>query len=130
MPNRNKPELIVSEIVDNYIRRNFLNLKNYFQEQSQLLDFKFFEVKFTANSLTQLVSHDMGIVPVDVVFLSITKNASVSFNIGMFTKEKMSVTVDKACAVRFLAGRSSATDTGYQPDKTDKIVYGPNAEDL
>ena len=41
------PVLAVKEVQDIYLRKNFLNLQNYFSQQNQLLNFKFFEYSFT-----------------------------------------------------------------------------------
>lgn len=124
---KTSPELIISEIQDIYLRRNFLQLDKYFKEQNQLLDFKFLSVKFTAGNLTQKVSHGLKFVPIDVILLSITNNASVAFKIGLFDIKNVEITVDKPCTLRFLTGRYF-NDTGdYQLGSADKIVFGPNA---
>lgn len=123
---KTNPELLINEIQDIYLRRNFLSLEGYFKSQNQLLDFKFLSVKFTDGNLTQKISHGLKFVPLDVILLSITNNASVAFRIGLFDSKNVEISVDKPCSLRFFTGRYFNDNNDFQPNKTDKIVFGPN----
>lgn len=123
----NKPELLVNEFKDIYLRKNFENLKNFFGTQNQLLDFKFFEIKFEEKTLTQTIKHDMKFVPRDIVFLGATNNATVSFGIGNFTNSEMSITANKTTTLRFFAGKYFNAQSSVQPEKTDVLVFGPDS---
>lgn len=124
---KTKPELKFNEIQDIYLRRNFFELDNYFKSQNQLLDFQFLQVKFTADSLTQKLAHGLKFIPYDIIFLSITNNASVAFKIGLFDFKNLEITVNKPCSLRFFAGRYFNNNNEYQPESADKVVFGPNA---
>lgn len=123
---KTNPELIINQIEDVYLKRNFFLLDEYFKKQNQLLDFKFFSVKFTDGSLTQSVNHGLKFIPFDIILLGMTNNASVAFKVGLFTATKMEITVDKPCTLRFFAGKYFNQEDNYQPESTDKVVYGPN----
>lgn len=123
---KTNPELIINEIQDIYLRRNFFLLDKYFKEQNQLLDFKFLSANFTTGNLTQKISHGLKFIPLDVILLSITNNASVAFRIGLFDAKNVEISVDKPCSLRFFTGRYFNDNNDYQPNKTDKIVFGPN----
>lgn len=123
---KTNPELIINEIQDLYLRRNFSQLDNYFKTQNQLLDFKFFEVKFTATSLNQKVNHGLKFIPKDVVFLGATNNATVSFNIGNFTLQSMDISSNKETTLRFFIGKYFNDQANPANNKDDVLVFGPD----
>lgn len=123
---KTNPELILNEIQDLYLRRNFSQLDNYFKTQNQLLDFKFFEVKFTATTLNQKVNHGLKFIPKDVVFLGATNNATVSFNVGNFTLQSMDISANKETTLRFFIGKYFNDQSNAQYNKDDVLVFGPD----
>lgn len=126
---KTNPEMIINEIQDIYLRRNFLQLDNYFKSQNQLLDFKFFEVKFTATTLNQKINHGLKFIPRDVVFLGVTNNATVSFNVGLFDLTTLDITANKETVLRFFIGKYFNSAAITQFEKTDVLVFGPDSLD-
>ena len=122
----NKINVPLSQIKDIYIRTSLESLVNNINSQQNLTDFKFFSVKFTENELTKTINHGLKFIPLDVIFLGITNNASVSFNIGLFTDKDAQITCDKPCVVRFYLGRVSNEGDTFAPQKEDKLIFGPN----
>ena len=99
--------LFINEITDKFIRDNFQRISNFIQSQDLLAgDFKFFQLDLdgTAN---QIVSHNLGFLPKDVIFLGVTDSESVTFNYDSFTRDVFSITSTGSCTVRFFAGRYS-----------------------
>lgn len=98
------PFLAVKEIADIYLRKNFQALTDYFQNENQLLGFKFFEVTFSAAEENRTVAHGLGYLPQDIVLSKITGTGKVSFNRSLFTKTNLNITSSGAATIRFYCG--------------------------
>lgn len=100
----NKPAMLVNEIVDVYLRKNFENLKEYFQTQNQLLDFNFFEVTIDEASNNKKIRHNLKFAPTDVI-LTGAYGSSGSINVGLFDEVNMDISSDGPVRLRFFAGK-------------------------
>lgn len=101
---QNSPVLQVKEIGDLYSRGNFQTLAKYFQDNNQLLGFKFFEITFAKATTNQLVAHNLGYVPQDVIVTQCTGAGVVSVNYGTFDTKNISLTATGSCRVRLFVG--------------------------
>lgn len=99
-----RPSLNIKDVGDKIVQRNFQNLRDYFTQQGQLLDFQFYEVIFTGAETNRKVTHSLGLVPKDVLVSRITGDGTVTFNFGLFTKNEIYLTATGACRVRFFVG--------------------------
>ncbi len=116
---QSKPALSVKEITDLYVRKNFENLNNYFLGQNQLVDFKFFELNFTAATANYLLAHGLSYVPQDVIVTKVTGPGVVQFNHGLFDQANINLTVTGACRVRFFVGSYWNYISSVQSSTTD-----------
>ena len=98
------PVLIVKEIVDIHLRKNFQNLRDYFDKQNQLLNFKFFEQRFAAATSNFKIAHGLAYIPEDIIVTKITGAGVVSFNHGLFDAQNIDISVDGPCLIRFYVG--------------------------
>lgn len=104
MPSKQNPQLLTTEIKDEYVRRNFEALKKYFEEQNQLLDFKFVEMDFEEAVSEVKVRHGLTVIPRDLLRLEVTGPGTVTFHRGLFDKTYMVVSTTDAVHVRMLVG--------------------------
>lgn len=115
------PELIVNEIQDIYVRENFLKLREYFQNQNQLLDFKFFEVSFDSAQANRKVLHGLSFIPTDIIITG-AYGESGTINVGLFDSKNMDITATGKCKIRFFAGRPwNSSNSSF--DKEDAINF-------
>lgn len=98
------PVLQVKEIGDLYSRGNFQSLAKYFQDNNQLLGFKFFEVSLTSATSNALFAHNLGYIPQDAIVTQCTGAGVVTLNYGAFDKTNISLSTTGACRVRLLVG--------------------------
>lgn len=106
------PHLIVKEISDVYLRKNFQALYDYFQSENQLLGFSFFDVSYAAATKNVKIAHGLNYIPADIVMTKLTGVGTVTFNNGLFDKINIDLTVDGACRIRFYAGTNWKTPGG------------------
>lgn len=118
-----KPELLVKEIDDTFIKRNFINLKEFFEQQNQLLDFKFFTVRFEKAEKNVKVAHGISRTPKDIIFTSMSGNQQIDFNLGLFDAQNMDITVSGPCTISFFAG-TYWKDTQRSLDTADILSFG------
>lgn len=97
------PSLIIKEISDQYIRKNFQNLNDYFKNQNQLLDFKFFTQTFTQATDNFKIAHGLKYIPQDIIVTQLV-GANMTVNFDKFTGTNLDVSVDGPCVVRFFIG--------------------------
>lgn len=119
-----KPFLLLKQIQDIYIRQNFESLTDYFSTQNQLLDFKFFEVVFTSAESNRKIAHGLEIIPKDVLVSQIVGQGRVTFNLGLFTDEDLSLTADGPCVVRFFVGTYWDYKNNVNAEPTDSMSFG------
>lgn len=113
------PYLAVSQIQDQYVRKNFENLNKYFQDQNQLLDFKFFEQVFTEAKTGVKIAHGLGAAPLDVLVTHLSGAGSVTFKYGSFDSTYIVLDVTGACRIRFFVGTSSKVISSIQVQTSD-----------
>lgn len=97
------PPLFVKEIQDSHARENFKFLDEYFDNQNQLLDFKFIETSLTSGN-NQRIAHGLGFVPKDIIRLSITGSGTVTFKKGSFNSQYLFVDSTGDIDIRLFAG--------------------------
>lgn len=115
--NNANPFLLVKEIKDQYLRKNFQNLSDYFSQQNQLLDFAFFDRSFTEAQENVKIAHGLTYIPQDIICTQVTGAGRVTFNYGQFDKTNLDLSVSDACRVRFFAGAYRNNQTADQnPD--------------
>ena len=101
---QNIPQLFLREITDPYIRKNFENLVAYFQQQNQLLNFKFFEQVFTGPTNNLLIAHGFNYIPQDIVITKVVGSSTITFNHGLFDGKNINLSSTGAARIRFLVG--------------------------
>lgn len=97
------PMLLVKEISDPYVRKNFENLSSYFKQNNQLLSFNFLEVTFEGAG-QKLVSHGLGYIPKDILRCRIIGTGSVSFDYASFDSKNISISSTGPVSLRFFVG--------------------------
>jgi hypothetical protein len=92
-------------VADRFLRDNFLRIKTAFEAQP-LMDgyWKFFEVEILAPGTDIPFKHNLGYLPKDIIFTSVTKAAVVTFNYEKFDQNFIYFTSDAPCKIRFFAG--------------------------
>lgn len=99
-------DLILKDISDKYIRENFFRLKKFLGGQV-LFDgsFKFFDIEIDEINLSFKIPHGFTFIPLDIIRLSVTGNANVTFLYDDFDRDNIYVATAGPCRLRFLAGR-------------------------
>lgn len=100
----NRPHLLVKEISDVYLRRNFQELFDFFQVEDQVLGYKFFDYEFEQVETGFKITHDLGYIPQDVIVSQLTGTGAVQFNFQAFDRTTIEIDVDGPCRIRFLVG--------------------------
>lgn len=108
------PYLTVSQLQDQYVRKNFENLNKYFQDQNQLLDFKFFEQVFTKAQTGVKIAHGLSSPPLDVIVTRLTGTGAVTFQYASFDATYIILDVSGPCQIRFFAGTCSKLVSAIQ----------------
>lgn len=114
------PQLSIKEIADLYVQKNFQNLSNYFRDQNQLLNFKFFEVVFTGPTTNYKLAHGLGLIPQDIIVTKGIGTGNVYFNHGLFTSTQLDITVTAACRIRFFVGAYYGFQSAIASSTLDK----------
>lgn len=97
------PDIIIRDIQEPNIRKNFENLDKYFIDNNQLLGFKFLEVIFDEAG-TKRVAHGLGYVPKDIIRTHLSGDSTVTFDYLSFDSSTISVTSTGMAQVRFFVG--------------------------
>lgn len=113
------PFLAIQQIQDQYIRANFQNLQTYFQNQNQLLDFKFFELEFKAAQTGFLQAHGLPYVPLDIIVTRLSGTGAVTFQYGKFDTKNIVMDVSGPCRIRFFVGTCSKVISAVQTQSSD-----------
>ena len=89
------PILAIKEIGDLVIRRNFQELRDYFDKNGQLDDFKLIEFEVTQNQNNLKINHGLGTIPKDVFPTRVIAPtaAGLVLNHGKFTADSIDITV-------------------------------------
>lgn len=120
-----KPQILVKEIKDLYLRKNFDNLLSYFQTQNQLLDYKFYDVTFAAAEENKLVAHGLGFKPEDVIVTKIY--GSVKINYGLFDTENVNLSSLGPARIRFYVGKYWNSEAAPTPATDYQLVASGSA---
>lgn len=113
------PFLILQQVGDPYVRKNFQSLAEYFGTQNQLLDFKFFEQVFTKAQKGFKLAHGLSYIPLDILVTRISGPGTVTFQYGQFDLSNLVMDVTDACRLRFYAGTYSQLQSQVQTQATD-----------
>jgi hypothetical protein len=116
------PQLNEDKIQDVYLKKNFQNLNKYFNENNQMLDFKFFDLTFTGEESNRKVEHGLKTVPQDIIVLKVTGEGTVSFNHGGFTDKVIDVSSTGAARIRFLVGFYWKSEKSKNNDAKDSVT--------
>lgn len=99
-------KFFLQEIKDLFVRENFISLNRLLRSEATLKgNFKFFTYTFTAAATGATIQHTFGFVPKDVILLSVTNGATVTFNYDNFTRTTIEVTSDAATTFRAFFGK-------------------------
>lgn len=102
----NRPNLLVKEISDVYLRRNFQEMYDFFQTEDQVLGYKFFDYEFEQAETSFKITHDLGYIPQDVIVSQLTGDGAVQFNFQKFDRTTIDLDIDGPCRIRFLVGQN------------------------
>ena len=98
--------LFLQEIKDVFTRENFLLLQRGFNEEPLLKgNFKFFTYTFDSAVSGFEVPHRLGFIPKDVLLLSATNSATVTFDYQAFSTTTIKVTTSASTTIRAFLGR-------------------------
>lgn len=98
-------KFFLTEIEDTFSRDNFRRILNWIRATPILNgDFKFFEITFE-KAVTRDFKHNLPFTPKDVIFLSATGGATVTFHYDSFTSTHINVTTSAATTFRCFVGR-------------------------
>ncbi len=129
--NQVSPQLTTKEISDTYIKKNFDELNKYFAAQNQFLNFRFFELVFTAATASYSVAHGFSFAPQDVMVMKLIGPGNVTFNYGLFDTSNINITTSGACRIRFFIGSywggASTAATSPKDSQTFYAVAPTNA---
>lgn len=105
-----KPVLAISEIADQYIRKNFERLRDFILQETPLQGFRAFSIRFEAPVINFKFKHGLGFAPKDLIQTSLIGQGGVQWNYSNFTATELDLTVSGAVSstapttVRFLVG--------------------------
>lgn len=102
----NRPNLLVKEIADVYLRRNFQEMFDFFQVEDQVLGYKFFDFEFEQAEEGFKITHDLGYIPQDIIVSQLTGSGAVQFNFLLFDRTTIDLDIDGPCRIRFLVGQN------------------------
>lgn len=120
------PTIAIDSIQDQYVRKNFEALDQYFSGQNQLLDFKFFELVFTQAVTGFKKAHGLSYTPLDILVTRISGTGAVIFKYDQFDSSNLVMDVTGACRIRFFVGTYSGFQTSVQtgPGDAQKVTSG------
>jgi hypothetical protein len=110
----NIPQLAISEITDEYIRKNFESIRDFLPSGTPFRDFKLFELTFTKTENNFKFKHNLGFLPKDIFLTRQEGSGSVVFNYPLATAESIDMTIsgtvtpDNPYKIRFFAGTYSS----------------------
>lgn len=121
------PILAIKEIGDLVLRRNFQELRNYFDQNGQLDGFVLLEFEVTQNQTNLKINHGLGLIPKDVFPTRVIapSAAGLILNFGKFTVDAIDITVTGLAAgeslkARLFAGTFKGTNSTVALAETDK----------
>lgn len=86
-------KLLLREIADQYVRRNFELLQSYFDKNRQLEDFQHVELTFTGAAVNYKYPHGFSFTPADIVQTSLKGPGTVTWNYALFDGTNLDLTI-------------------------------------
>lgn len=131
-PNLSKPALIVKEIKDPYIQKNFQKLTDYFGKQNQLQDFAFLEIVSDKAVDSLKVAHALGFVPKDLLVSKLTGPGAVTVEYPDWDEDFIFLSSTGAFRLRCFVGtywndKSTVTDQDTQLLTAAPLIVAPAA---
>lgn len=100
-----KLKFLMDQIEDVYIRDNFKRLQDAILAEAVLKgEFKFFEIPVSKSVVRQNYSHNLNFIPKDVITLSVSADADVTWHFDEFDRTTVQFTTTKACVIRAFIG--------------------------
>lgn len=103
-PAQQNPTILIKEITDQYVRKNFQNMSEYFSKQNQLLNFKFFEISTDAAVDSGTLAHGLGVLPKDIVVLFISGDGQITFDLDNSDLQNLAYSTSGAVYCRIMVG--------------------------
>lgn len=116
---KENPSLVIAQIADLYVRKNFEALQAYFRAENQLLNFQFFEKVFTAAETGAQIAHGLDFIPLDILVTHMSGDGDVTFQYGEFDGTNLILDATGACRVRFFAGTCQKFQSSVQTGSTE-----------
>lgn len=115
------PDLIIRDIKDPLVQKNFEALVQYFTAENQLVGFKFIEFSTEKAETNLKIRHTLGLIPRDLIRTRKTGAGSVTFNRHLFDAENMDITTTGAVKVRLLVGvyKNDLNQVADEPTDTE-----------
>jgi len=121
------PILAIKEIGDLVIRRNFQELRDYFDKNGQLDDFVLLEIEVTQNQTNFKINHGLKTIPQDVFATRVIapSAAGLVLNFGLFDTSSINITVTglasgESLKARLFVGTFKGTSNATTLKETDK----------
>ena len=121
------PIFAIKEIGDLVMRRNFQELRDYFDKNGQLDGFVLLEFEVTQNQTNFKINHGLNTIPKDVIATRVVapSAALLVLNHGKFTNEQIDITVSglasgESLKARLFVGNFKGIATTVSLAETDK----------
>lgn len=98
------PTILIKEITDQYIRKNFQNMSDYFSAQNQFLNFKFFEIMVSGAQTSQTLAHGLGTTPKDIMVSFVSGPGQITFDIDDSDDKNLSYSTSDSVYCRIYVG--------------------------
>lgn len=100
------PKLFRKEIEDEFAQDNFAKLLDWSEKEALLrCEFQFLSLDIPNSGANQKFAHKLNFVPLDVIILHNSNNASVTLNYSKFDATNLDITSTAATRLRCLVGR-------------------------
>lgn len=104
-------KLFVTEVADKILQENFRRLADFFRKDPfQKGKWQFIEIALQASTIdgaypvTHTPPHNLNFRPKDIITLSVSDGATVTWNYDDFTVDNLSITFSADCTVRAYVG--------------------------
>jgi hypothetical protein len=99
--------LLLSELKDEYIQKNFKSIENFINEFSLFkTQFKFYEITIPAAAVNKAFKHNLTFTPKDVTLLHVNPyTVTVTFRYNKFDSNFIYFDTSAGATIRFLLGR-------------------------
>lgn len=124
-PNLSKPSLIIKEIKDPYLQKNFQKLSDYFARQNQLQDFTFLEIVSTKAVADLKIAHGLGFIPKDLLVSKLVGPGSVTLEYPDWDSQFIYLSSTGAFRLRCFVGTYWNDKSTVTDDATQLITAAP-----